>query len=265
MSAQTETGPLSLMPKNNNNHKNQKSIHSFVDGFSFCTPTEAQFFSYSSTDHSFKALLDPILKEHDPLEQLHWVSFESPSLFVPEALYDTAHKARYLEYFISYDDTFEIAEEYLKEHQLYNLFPQSKQIKKELTTKPLKVSFSHANSLLYKEIRANIKEENNEKTFYIHLQKNAFDLFVFEGKNFQLYNRFTIKNVDEFLYFLFFVVEQYQLEADQFSLIFMGEFTAFNSIYTATKDYHKSVSFLNSEQDSSIALSLHHAPFLLNL
>ena len=264
MLALTETGPPYLMPKNNNHiQEKELSIHSFVDGFSFCTANGPLFFPTPSSEEPFTALLEKFLKTNNTIEHFSWVSYEYPSLFVPDKYYHEDHKDRYIEHYTNYSESFKPNADFLKEHSLYNVYPQIKDLKKALASKGFTFRFSHANTLIYNAIYKSIDKQLDEKRFYINLQKHAFDLFIFEGKNLQLCNRFEYKTTDEFLYFLFFVIEQYQLEPNQFSILFLGQFAAFRSIYKAVKLYHKSVSFLDSETHSIIPLRKHQAPFLL--
>lgn len=262
-----EIGQLSLMPKSNNHtHIKDLSIHSFADGFSFCTHPSPKFSSFSTLKKTPQELLNTFFEEEESFSHINWVSFEYPSLFVPEVLYDNDYKERYMEHFTTYTDAFTLQANYLEQAELYNIYPQITGIEKQLTTNGQTATFLHANTLLFNEILSEVTTlMDDEKRFYIHLQKNCFDLFVFEGKNLQLSNRYEINEVDEFLYYLFFVVEQYQLKADQFTLVFMGKFTIFNPIYEAVKNYHKTVQFLKSACSESLSVLDHPAPFSLNL
>ena len=72
---------------------------------------------------------------------------------------------------------------------------------------------THYNSLLSRTILniATIKTQ-----LYIHRQKDCMDLFLTMDKSIVFHNRFSVLSEDEFLYYTFFVVEQFKLESNAF-------------------------------------------------
>ena len=48
------------------------------------------------------------------------------------------------------------------------------------------------------------------------------DLFLFQGGQLLLQNAFSHSNADEFMYFLFYVCEQFPFKPEQFDLFFLG-------------------------------------------
>ena len=98
---------------------------------------------------------------------------------------------------------------------------------------------------------------------FIHIQYKAVDVFLAETDQIVFNNRFSIKNEDEFLYYVFFVVEQFDLKIDDFEIIFLGKFFEYNRYYDLTSEFHKNYKFI--ENDSEIIdQSKHSAPYLAN-
>ena len=69
------------------------------------------------------------------------------------------------------------------------------------------------------------------------------DLFLTMDKSIVFHNRFSVLSEDEFLYYTFFVVEQFKLECNAFDIIFLGKIDLFNSFYNAIKIYHQNIHF----------------------
>ena len=100
---------------------------------------------------------------------------------------------------------------------------------------------------------------NINKRIFIHIRKDYFDLFIYQGVQLLLFNSFTHKNEEEFLYYLFFVLEQFYLKPNQFTAVFLGKFVKYKKYYAVFNEFHTLTEFIlpeNSEIDSH-----HPAPF----
>jgi len=62
-----------------------------------------------------------------------------------------------------------------------------------------------------------------------------------------LYNSFPHKDEEEFLYYLFFVLEQFYLKQNQFTAIFLGKFLNYQKYYNAFKEFHTLTKFTYPE------------------
>ncbi|MEK9613697.1 MAG: DUF3822 family protein, partial [Flavobacteriaceae bacterium] len=104
--------------------------------------------------------------------------------------------------------------------------------------------------------------EDHRSQLYFHLQKGFLDLFLTQGGNVIFNNRFSVETKDEFLYYTFFVVEQFKLEKGFFDLIFLGEIAEFEPYYSALKRYHDDYVFYEESPLNSDKIRQHPAPFL---
>ena len=69
----------------------------------------------------------------------------------------------------------------------------------------------HYNSLLIKRVLNLSSIKKFSKQLFVHLHFDAMDIFLVENNKFIFYNRFVVKNENDFMYYLFFVVEQFDL------------------------------------------------------
>ncbi|MGB2514392.1 MAG: DUF3822 family protein, partial [Flavobacteriaceae bacterium] len=97
---------------------------------------------------------------------------------------------------------------------------------------------------------------------FVHLQAGGMDLYLVENNRIRFQNHFSITNEDEFLYYIFFVVEQYQLETDTFDLVFLGHIQAYTRYYEVIKQYHTRIRFENNISGTALSTDQHPAPYL---
>lgn len=260
-----ETGQLFLMPNNNKIiQHNELSIHIFVNGFCFCTKSKVDFLPISNEISDIKPAFDEFINYYPKrsFKAISIIHFSHPSTFVPQTLYDVSQKKRYLSHYklTSQNDVF--VHDILKESKKINVYSYPKEIESILETNKNNYQEIHYNSILYNLVhKLNIQSENKTQ-LYVHLQKEKVDVFLMTNKRLLFNNSFLIKNEDDFLYYVFFIIEQFELETNSFEFIFLGKIILFNSYYNAVKVYHENIYFHEDEIISSQAIQNHNAPFL---
>ena len=115
------------------------------------------------------------------------------------------------------------------------------------------------NNILNLEFSNGIKYQ-----LFIHLQSEALDVFLFQKKQFKFNNRFIISNKDEFLYYLFFIVEQFDMETEGLEIVILGKIQRYESYYKALNQYHNNIKFVDIDNNQIENLSTHPAPYLAN-
>jgi len=105
-------------------------------------------------------------------------------------------------------------------------------------------------NLLYNLVQSHSKTQTSKQLF-VHLQKGAFDLFLFDGAKLLFNNRFAQNNVDTFLYFLFYVVETLKLDQDAFDLYFLGKYDSYNAYYDGVSNFHNNLQYLFVEEQKN--------------
>ena len=243
------------------------SIHIFADGFSFCSPDQIDYITTPNGTEDFKPAFEEFFAYHKEKSfgELKIINFQHASTFVPTALFDENNKARYLNLFQSSIPISQIEFEKLEPDQLVNVFPVSTLLYSIINNTGLPFSLSHYNTHLFKWIQDYRIDHPNEKELFIHLQKDVLDVFLFLNDTFVFSNRFTVKNTDEFLYYVFFIAEQFDLKSDEFKMIFLGHFKPFQNYYDAAKNYHSTLIFSDVKPLKENFQNLHPAPFFISL
>ena len=253
------------MPKKNKNFSNKDlSIHFFVDGFSFCTQSKIEFIPTLKTSHNFNKILKEYL-EYYVKKSSDFVSiilFQNPSIFVPISFFDESLSENYLGFFNKPKDYEIVSYDLLEESNQVNIYSFPKSIRIAIEESKINFELTHYNTLLYKKILELNSSNEFDYQLFIHFQSKAMDIFLLEKGNLIFNNRFLVTNEDEFLYYLFFIVEQFDIDTKDLELIFLGKIPYFKTYYQAVKQYHSHIKFVEKESSHNTDLSTHHAPYL---
>ena len=242
---------------------NELSIHIFVDGFSFCNHSKIEFVpAYNSIEVDFSNALEDLIKftGEETLTNISVIHFSVPSAFVPKKLFDANKPEQYLKHHSHAFNEHHYNPDHIEGTDQVNVysFPKSFAHLVEKVNKPTK--HLHYCSLLYQMI--NNLADKHRSQLYFHLQRGYLDLFLTQDGKVIFNNRFSVKTKDEFLYYTFFVVEQFKLEKGFFDLILLGEIAEFEPYYTELKRYHSDYIFYDESSLNSEKIQQHPAPFL---
>lgn len=241
----------------------ESSIHLFVNGFSFCTPSKTEFVPITDNIEDFKSALKDLLSFYpkETFSNTQIVSYHQPSTFVPDLFFDKNLLPNYLQLYGTVDEHSALNFDVLEEEKQVNVYSYPKLILEILNQQLEKATLCHYNSLLFKEVKEKSNASGKKHQLYIHLQKGVMDLYLTQNASIIFQNHFGIQNEDEFLYYVFFVIEQYKLTNDQLELVFLGEIIAFQSYYQCIKEYHQTVRFEDRKSCSILDVDQHPAPF----
>lgn len=246
---------------NKKHYLNDLSILVLKDGFSFCTQEQTYAFPFQENLPSENDLQGFISSHALKIDNTRIYHFDTPSVLVPSPLFEEKTKEKYLTGITSLTPSEVVLSDDIISLLATAVYPQKKAIVGLLKGCFPKASSSHfAGALLpyLKETAAG----NPKRHLYVHLRKGYFDLFLFQGSQLLMHNTFEQKNADDFLYYLFYVTEQFYLKPEQFELYFLGEFNRYTDYYRGAKDFHHNVEHLNllpQNQDEKIPV-----PFFQN-
>jgi len=241
-------------------------IHSFVDGFSFCTKSKIDFFSFSNNKRNLIDILNGYLdkEEKDFIASIKFISFHNPSTFVPFPLFDNSRSKDYLKLYSKEKKNEIVNYDKIEQISQINIYTSPRYISNDLKKVNLNLEIFHYNTLLLNNILSLELSNEIEYQLFIHLQSDALDVFLFQKKQFKFNNRFLISNEDEFLYYLFFIVEQFEMETGNLEIVFLGKIQRYESYYKVLDQYHNNIKFVDGDNNKIENLSTHPAPYLAN-
>ena len=259
MLAQMEIGQQFLMLQIDKKiTSNDLSILIFKDRIAFCTLDQTLYFDLEKKNISSENLGTWIKYHNINKKNNKCVLFESKGVIVPHKLFDETNKNLYLS--LSDNDLKSkiIETKLLQSNDQVFVFSYSVDWKLILKNLVADIETTHFAAELIPFL-SKISNQNLKKSIYIHLRKNYFDLFIYQGSQLLLFNSFPHQDEEEFLYYLFFVLEQFYLKQNQFVAIFLGKFLEYQKYYSAFQEFHTHTNFTypeNLEIDSN-----HPAPF----
>ncbi|MEK9755670.1 MAG: DUF3822 family protein [Bacteroidota bacterium] len=234
-----------LIPKKINNI--QKNILLHFESSIYLYSSD-KFIKVDLNNQNLNTTILNILKSNKQ-KDLDLIYFDSVPSIVPFEFFDENSLDKYLETNIIkgentlFDNSFDNK---LKIVYSYNDFIDSNLFKKE------KIIFNQKNyfTQLYDFIINNNSNQSYIK-FYINFHKNSFDVFVTKSNELILFNNFKINNENEFLYYLFFVIKNFEGQEKSNEIIFIGNFEDYIDYYELVSKYNK-IEFilddLNEEQ-----------------
>lgn len=257
-------GHLYLMPQHDTKkyHPNDSSILILKDKFYFYIQDKSYFYSITDFSKLNSEEFHTWIKEKQLVIKNPLIThFEGVSNIIPLEMFNEKSAPFYLSKATTLKDYQEISFNILEQSNhvvVYSINKGYYVFLKELFPNLKSQHYStHLLTLLIDSLKNNYK-----KKVFIHTYLGAFDIFLFRGKQLLFFNSFPQQNVDEFLYYLFYVTEQFYLKPDMFDIVFLGEYDCFKQYYKGVKEYHPSITFLDTPVKNTF--SRHPIPFFEN-
>ncbi|XMO86311.1 DUF3822 family protein [Algibacter sp. AS12] len=164
------------------------------------------------------------------------------STLVPNSLFNESHLADYLKFnskilksdFIAYDT--------IKENNSVNVYVPYININNYIYDKFGAFTFKHVSTILIESI-LQTEKESNTTNMYVNVGDNHFEIIVVNKSNLQLYNRFSYRTKEDFIYYILFTAEQLNLDPDSLNLVLIGAITKDNNLYNIAYKYIRNITF----------------------
>jgi hypothetical protein len=88
-------------------------------------------------------------------------------------------------------------------------------------------------------------------SFFVNLNNKSFDIIIFNNHEFIFFNSFKNLDENEFLYYLFFVLKNYEGSNEADKIIFLGKFEAFNNYYNIASKYSR-IDFIEDHNEIKV-------------
>ena len=187
------------------------------------------------------------------IESIEIVHFNSHPSIVPSLYFDDNIKSKYL--ITNTLSSKNILTDSSNDHKLKIVYSISKELNEFINKNKLDHSDKNYFTYLYDFLTEKVKKTKG-LSFFVNLNKKSFDVIIFKGNEFIFFNSFEIKNENEFLYYLFFVLKNYEGSNENDKIIFLGKFEAFNDYYNIATKYSK-IEFIEDNNKQV----LHDSPF----
>jgi hypothetical protein len=237
--------------------KESLSIELLPDGFSFCI-LDHQHFRYLALE-SYRAAepltpaqwggaLDQLVKENPlltaPYERIS-ISWCSPQLILmPFELFLHSEKEAYYKFGNNLPEQHQVMSDRLNNLQAYGLYPFPKEVKKSLDFLFPSHRLRHSGTVLIESLLASLHLGEWHAGIVLHIRKQHFDVLLFEDNKLRFFNSFRYQEFGDLMYYLFFVLEQFELDANTMDAILLGEISLDSERYQTLSQYFNHATFL---------------------
>ena len=225
---------------------NDLSILVFNDKLVFCTLDQIFYFDLKEKEINHENLKTWVNLHNIKKNNNKCISFEGPGVIVPYEFFDKSKKSLYLSLSDSDLKNKKIGSKIIQSHGQVSVFSQSRDWSLLFKNLFIDLETTHFGAELIPFL-SKISGDNLKKSVFIHLRKDIFDLFIYQGSQLLLFNSFPHQDEEDFLYYLFFVLEQFCLKANQFFAIFLGRFLEYQKYYDVFQEFHTLTSFTYPE------------------
>ena len=225
---------------------NKASIYQFEHFFHLNYLNESISSSYSD---KFQLSTVSNILNNDSLKSLDIIHLNSPPSIIPTKFYDRSIKARYIE--TNSHKSRSLDDDTSSDRKITIVYPKNKNLSKILNFNHKEINHTNYFTQLYNYLIGKLNNSNGF-SFFICLSDTSFEIIIFNKKEFVFFNSFGINDENEFLYYTFFVLKNYQGSINSDKIIFLGKYERFNKYYNLASKYSK-IDFIEDDINSLIS------------
>ncbi len=164
---------------------------------------------------------------------------------VPKALFNKEELPNYLKFnakilvndLIDYDE--------LVGYDIYNVYVPFINVNNYLYEHVGEFEFMHSGTVLIQALMN--MHSGGEPVCYVHITPRQMDVVVISQKQLQLYNNFTYRTKEDFIYYLLFVLEQLKLDPAEIKTRLFGMVTEEDDVFKLCQEYINNISIFVPE------------------
>lgn len=237
--------------------RNFASIEISLGGLTYCI-LDSKHFNYRAIEsynfegeanwENFLYKIERLIQDNDYLKsEFRRVTllYVSPQIiFIPPALYKESDKTKYLNFNHLLTNEYITCSDKLYNLDAYSVYPLPIELKNTFNKLFPEFRLRHFSTSLIESILYDIRYEGFKADIVLHIQKNHFEVLVFnKDSELVFFNSFIYQTWDDLLYYLFYVMEKIGLSAENINLLMIGEASMDSEIYKNLKLYFRNVNF----------------------
>ena len=230
---------------------NKTFVYQFESFFLIESATDNHKFYFSDKDYISKSNIFFEKLNKDYVEVIYLNS--QPSI-VPSLYFEEKIKSKYLDTNTTVSKS--IVNDTSRDKKIKVVYSISDELTQLLVKNNLEYSNNNYFTYLYNFLVNRISKSDGF-SFYINLNYKSFDIIIFNNNEFIFFNSFKINDENEFLYYLFFVLKNYESSNKTDKIIFLGKFEKFKDYYDIASKYSV-IDFIDFANNSSI---INDSPF----
>ena len=170
------------------------------------------------------------------VKSLEIVHYNSAPSIIPVKFYDKDIKAKYLE--TNTDFISELDEDISADQKITVIYSKNKDLSKTLSLSKQKTTHLNHFTQLYNYL-GGIIDNSDGLSFFIKISSGSFEIMIFNKNEFVFFNTFEIIDENEFLYYTFFVLKNFQSSIKKDKIVFIGKHAIFDKYYNLASKYSR--------------------------
>lgn len=257
----------------NNLYETHLSIQLSLNGFSFCVVDKTYDLVQKLVHHPFKdiaagpedllARIQSIFEKETLLQQKYGsvnVSHVNElSSLVPKPFFDESKLKDYIRYSSKTFDNDYIVWDEIENHDLINVYIPFVNVNNFLLERFGSFEYKHFSTVLITNLLSTYRYSEHPHIF-IHVDRNRMYVVAISKNKLQLYNSFSFKTREDFLYYLLFAAEQLDMDPENFELVLSGDIDKNSELYDIAYTYVRKIGLIENrfkyEFDTSVSESL---------
>ena len=257
----------------NNLYETHLSIQLSLNGFSFCVVDKTYDLVQKLVHHPFEdraagpedllARIQSIFEKETLLQQKYGsvnVSHVNElSSLVPKPFFDESKLKDYIRYSSKTFDNDYIVWDEIENHDLINVYIPFVNVNNFLLERFGSFEYKHFSTVLITNLLSTYRYSEHPHIF-IHVDRNRMYVVAISNNKLQLYNSFSFKTREDFLYYLLFAAEQLDMDPENFELVLSGDIDKNSELYDIAFTYVRKIGLIENrfkyEFDTSVSESL---------
>ena len=201
-----------------------------------------------SSSYTDKVKLPEISKniKNLSLDSVEFIHYNSAPSIIPVKFYDRDFRSKYLE--TNTNSIKNIGEDVSADQKITVVYSKNKDLSKILGIDKLTITHVNHFTQLYDYLNGVVNNPDG-LSFFIKLSSGSFEIMIFNKNEFVFFNTFDIVDENEFLYYTFFVLENFQSSIKKDKIIFIGKHEILDKYYNLASKYSR-IDFIEDDAHS---------------
>ena len=189
------------------------------------------------------------------------------STLIPQPLFSEENKNLYLGFNQPFQENSRIVFDTLKNNDAVNVYYLPNLVVEKAKDFWPNVNILHFSTALIDSLSINFKNQVDQKTLFINLRIDCFDIVYFKENKLHYYNSFDFHTKEDFIYFLLIAIDQLMLNPEDVNVILLGYIDKIDDRHRMIHQYIKNHSFISRNDNYGYSFVLdelrHHQYYTL--
>ncbi len=232
------------------------SIQLAPDGFFFCLfhselnkylSIESVRFSRINNDLDYINKFEQFIRTHEWLSLSYKsikILFENPtSILIPASLYSENDIDLYARFNFSLPENHICSTDHIKSIDAYLVYHISEKLNKKIQQLFPTHKLNSVSANLIEALLINFKNVGSGKRMFVNVKDTFLDIAIIEDKQVLFFNTFSYQSIQDFIYYIIFVIEQLNINPEYIDLTFSGIIDKKSKLFETAYTYIRNINF----------------------